>query len=170
MEEDEDDEDGYDNDNEEEGEDDDDRTSLGSYDASSDEDDEYDEDNEDEDPEAILLEGLALSYTVKHWLSHASKATTEIAEALSLEEDFWKTDSIIRRRWLTEHTRLDGAFKTFDRQDIKGLHVAGAIGFRQLVVALMKNGHQDEINQRDGWDNTPVSNISHREQAQPWFR
>ena len=114
-------------------------------------------DDEDEDPEARDLEDLALPYAIKHWLSHASKATTEIAGALSLEDDFWNKDSDIRRRWLTEHTRLDGAFKYFDRQDIRGLHVAGGIGFRQLVAALVKNGHNDEINLRDAWGNTPVS-------------
>ena len=51
-------------------------------------DSEEDEDDEDEDPEAIYLIGLALPYAIKHWLSHASKATTEIAGALSLENDF----------------------------------------------------------------------------------
>ncbi|RYP49043.1 hypothetical protein DL769_011135 [Monosporascus sp. CRB-8-3] len=149
-------------DNEDDNEDDED-------DGDDDEDDEDDDDESDTDsalswesddeyadPEAKSLENLALPYAVKHWLSHASKATTEIAEALSSEEDFWMKDSIIRRRWLTEHTRLDGAFKYFDRWDLTGLHVAGAIGFRQLIVALMKNGHEDEINLRDALDNTPL--------------
>ncbi|KAF4981042.1 hypothetical protein FZEAL_3094 [Fusarium zealandicum] len=96
------------------------------------------------------------TYAVKHWLPHASKATEEIAEALSEDENFWGKDSIIRRRWLTRHTQLTDSFRLYDRSGLSGLHVAAAIGFRQLVVALMKNGHDGEMNMRDSNSYTPL--------------
>lgn len=120
-------------------------------------DDDDDEDDDDEDPEAEVVKDKAMAYAVKHWLQHASKATTEIAEALSLETDFWEKESIIRRRWLTEYNRLTGAFRQYERHQLSGLHVAAAIGFRELVAALMKNGYDEEKNMRDSSFFTPVS-------------
>lgn len=136
----------------------DDSTSISSDHGSSDESDEdEDEEDEDEDPEAEDLKGIALTYAVKHWLHHASKATAEIAEALSLEREFWKRESDIRRRWVTEHNRLLGSFATYQRKEFSGLHIAASIGFKQLVVALLKNGHSEEINLRDSCSFIPVS-------------
>ncbi|KAJ4328989.1 hypothetical protein N0V84_000561 [Fusarium piperis] len=119
---------------------------------------EEDEDTEeaDEDPEAPDIVDKAHAYAVKYWLHHASQATTDIADALSQETEFWKKDSVIRRRWLTEHHRLTDSFKNYERHELCGLHVASAIGFRGLVAALLKNGYDDEKNQRDSLSYTPL--------------
>ena len=123
-------------------------------------DSDWDSDSDDEvmDAESEKVKGTALAYTVKHWLHHASKATLEIAEDLSLEEEFWKPKSLIRRRWLIEYARLNqSTFKEIDLdRDLSALHVAASVGFRQLVVALIKHGHQDELTLRDANDDTPV--------------
>lgn len=115
-----------------------------------------DEEYEEEDPEAPLLKGIALAYAVMHWLDHASQATTDIAEALSWEEGFWKDGSDIRRRWFTEHNRLTGTFDYFKRADLTGLHIAAAIGFQGLVSALMDNGYAEDMNVYDSLDNQPL--------------
>ncbi|KAF5025075.1 hypothetical protein F66182_2844 [Fusarium sp. NRRL 66182] len=121
-----------------------------------DDDESEDEEEEDEDPEAPYLKGIALTYAVQHWLHHASQATADIAEALSLEDEFWKKDSVLRRRWLTEYNRLTDEFENYERSEMTGLHVAAAIGFRQLVSALMDNGHAPEMDVRDSLVNTPL--------------
>jgi hypothetical protein len=97
---------------------------------------------------------------VKHWLHHASKATEEIAEELSAEEEFWKPGSLIRRRWLIEYARLNPpAFEDLDLdRNLSALHVAASVGFSQLVVALIKHGHDSELSLRDANDDTPVCN------------
>ncbi|KAH0492017.1 hypothetical protein TgHK011_003415 [Trichoderma gracile] len=120
----------------------------------------YEEDGEEEeeevDPEVELVRDKVLAYTVKHWLHHASNATLEIAEDLSLEDDFWKPDSTIRRRWMIEYARMTTTFDDFDYKTLNGLHVAASIGFRQLVAALIRNGHEAEIKERDSLVNTPL--------------
>ncbi|KAM0425795.1 hypothetical protein ACHAPT_009046 [Fusarium lateritium] len=136
-----------DNENEEDDEDEDD----------DDDDDEDDVDNDtEEDPEATDIIDKAQAYAVKYWLHHVSKATAEIAETLSLETKFWNKDSVIRRRWLTEHHRLTDSFKNFERKELSGLHVASAIGFRGLVAALLKNGYEEEKNLRNSMSYTPL--------------
>jgi ankyrin repeat protein len=122
---------------------------------SSDEDDDL-EDEADEDPEALIIMNKSLAYPVKHWLHHASKATLEIAEDLSLEQEFWNKDSIIRRRWLTEYVRLTSTFKYWSRAEFSGLHVASSLGFRQLVASLIRNGHEADISLRDSYFYTPL--------------
>jgi hypothetical protein len=115
-------------------------------------------DNEKMDAEPEKVKDTALAYTVKHWLHHASKATVEIAEDLSLEKEFWEPKSLIRRRWLIEYARLNPSTFgeiDFDR-DQSALHVAASVGFSQLVVDLIKHGHQDELRLRDKNDDTPV--------------
>ncbi|RBA22188.1 hypothetical protein FPRO05_00535 [Fusarium proliferatum] len=125
--------------------------------ASEESSDEEDEEEEvDEDPEAPYLKDIALAYAVTHWLSHASQATADLAEALSLEEKFWQADSIIRRRWLTEHNRLTGSFAYYAREKLTGLHVAATIGFRDLVAALMDHGFDEDKNAMDSDYNTPL--------------
>ncbi|KAJ4245039.1 hypothetical protein NW762_014247 [Fusarium torreyae] len=114
------------------------------------------EEEKDEDPEAPYLKDKALAYAVKNWLPHASEATADIAEALSLEEKFWGGVSIIRTRWLTEHTRLVGSFKWYDRSLMTGLHVVAAIGFRQLASALMDNGYNMDKHSSDADFFTPL--------------
>ena len=114
---------------------------------------------EDREAEILRDEIRALPYAVKHWLSHASQATDEIAEDLVMERAFWEKNSDIRRRWLIEHTRLVGpndSFKYTDPSQLTGLHVAGGIGFRHLIVALMETDNKDEINMSDSYSNTPV--------------
>jgi hypothetical protein len=119
--------------------------------------DQVEEQEEDEDPEAAYLKNIAEAYAVKHWLSHASQATEDIAEALSLEEKFWEGGSVLRRRWLTEHNRLTDSFKYYGRSDLTGLHIAAAIGFRELVSALMDNGYDgDKLLYDSDWS-IPVS-------------
>lgn len=124
-------------------------------------DDECDSESEpdsqdDMDPEADILRDLALPYTVKYWLRHASKATREIAEDLSLEEDFWKSDSKIRHRWLVEYWRMTSTFDGFDYKTFTGLHIAASVGFRELVAALIRNGYEDQIKIRDSLVNSPL--------------
>lgn len=116
------------------------------------------------DPEVDQVKDLAMPYTVKHWLRHASKATYEIAEDLSIEEDFWNPESRIRRRWLIEYHRLTNSLENdFDTSHVKNwtaLHIVSAVGFQDLVAALIRNGHEGEISQRDGLNNIPVSHAS----------
>ncbi|KOS23183.1 Ankyrin-3 [Escovopsis weberi] len=128
------------------------------YSEFSESEDEYeDEGEEDEkDPEADILKDKALPYTVKHWLHHASKATLEIAEDLSLEEDFWRPGSIIRHRWMVEYSRMTTTLDGFDYKTMTGLHIAAALGFRQLVAALIRNGHENELQERDSLVNSPL--------------
>ncbi|KAI0893254.1 hypothetical protein F4806DRAFT_201562 [Annulohypoxylon nitens] len=115
-----------------------------------------DDDSAEEDPEAEILRDKALPYTVKYWLRHASKATREIAEDLSLEESFWKPDSIIRHRWLVEYCRMTSVFDNYDYRTMTGLHIAASVGFRELVAALIRNGYEDQIKTHDSLVNTPL--------------
>ncbi|KAK7955272.1 hypothetical protein PG988_015966 [Apiospora saccharicola] len=116
---------------------------------------------EEHDPEVDKVRDLAMPYTVKHWLRHASKATYDIAEDLSVEEDFWNPDSRIRRRWLIEYHRLtnslENEFNTADVKNWTALHIVSAVGFQDLVAALIRNGHEGEISQQDGLENTPIA-------------
>ncbi|KPM35737.1 hypothetical protein AK830_g10834 [Neonectria ditissima] len=114
------------------------------------------ESESEEDPEAEILWDKALAYPVKHWLHHGSRATTEFAEELSQEEEFWKRDSLIRRRWLTEYSRMTGDFDNLEPRSLKALHVAASVGFRQLVVSLLDNGYGDELMEHDSLANTPL--------------
>ncbi|KAK8002173.1 hypothetical protein PG991_014395 [Apiospora marii] len=137
------------------GGDDDDGSNDGTEDTDSDASSE-----EEYDPEVDKVKDLAMPYTVKHWLRHASKATYEIAEDLSIEDDFWSPDSRIRRRWLIEYHRLTNSLEDeFDTADVKNwtaLHIVSAVGFQDLVAALIRNGHEGEISQRDGLNNIPL--------------
>ncbi|KAF3158492.1 hypothetical protein TWF788_004724 [Orbilia oligospora] len=99
---------------------------------------------------------IVSNYAVKHWLHHASKATTDIAENLSQEEDFWKEESSVRKKWLVEYNTLTNAFDGVTLEGLTGLHVAASIGFSQLVSALIKNDHKEEIGVRDKFFNTPL--------------
>ncbi|OHE95305.1 hypothetical protein CORC01_09450 [Colletotrichum orchidophilum] len=129
----------------------------------SDSDTDWDDDDEstygyqqdDEDEEARILAEKVLPYPVKHWLHHASKATLEIAEDLS-EDDFWRTESLIRYRWLVVYMSMTKVLDGFLPKELTALHIAAAIGFKQLVSALIQNGHEDEINKRDSLENTPL--------------
>ncbi|KAF3929376.1 Ankyrin-2 [Dactylella cylindrospora] len=96
-------------------------------------------------------------YAVKHWLHHASKATSDIAETLSQEKEFWKRDSKVRNRWLKVYASHSSSFEGITFENLTGLHVAASIGFAQLVSALLKNGHEDERDIRDPQlSNTPL--------------
>ncbi|KAF9882373.1 hypothetical protein CkaCkLH20_00409 [Colletotrichum karsti] len=110
---------------------------------------------DDEAEEAQSLVGKAMAYPVKHWLHHASKATLEIAEDLS-EDDFWQKESLIRYRWLLVYMHTTKVLAGFEAKHLTALHIAAALGFRQLVSALIQNGHEDEINKRDELTNTPL--------------
>lgn len=120
---------------------DDNASSVGSY-------GEWDDESK-EGLEAKSLKDYASAYPVKHWLHHGSKATAEFADDLILENEFWKRDSLIRRRWLTEYNRMTGDFDDFNLGSLTALHVAASIGFRQLVVSLLDNGYEGEIMERE---------------------
>ncbi|RYC59947.1 hypothetical protein CHU98_g6255 [Xylaria longipes] len=139
------------NEDEAEGEEEDDE------DDNDDDDDDEEEDGDDEDEDSVI-DFIALPYMIKNWLRHASKATREIAEDLSLEVDFWKADSFIRRKWLEEYCHLVPTFEDFDETTLTGLHVAASLGFRQLVAALIRNSdpEKSEIKVRDSLVNTPL--------------
>ncbi|KAF3929654.1 Ankyrin-2 [Arthrobotrys entomopaga] len=123
----------------------------------SEDDEDYEEDEMQHTEENIEMAELGVSsYAVKHWLHHASKATADIAETLSQEEEFWKPDSAVREKWLKVYNDLTNAFDGVTIKKLPALHVAAAIGFAQLVTALIKNGYQNEIDTRDGFQNTPL--------------
>ncbi|KAI0145211.1 hypothetical protein GGR57DRAFT_481119 [Xylariaceae sp. FL1272] len=143
-------------DNEIENQDDDDDDDGSEGDDDEEEEEEEEEEGYEESEDGEEFDYLALPYAVKHWLRHASKATLEIAEDLSLEEDFWKPDSRIRRNWLEAYTHAMPTFNDFDHTTLNGLHIAASIGFRQLVAALIRNGHEEEIKTRDSLINTPL--------------
>ncbi|CAJ2507809.1 Uu.00g089950.m01.CDS01 [Anthostomella pinea] len=151
--------DGDSNNDEESDEEEEDSDDEQDSDSDSDDDDdasESEESEDDPDPEADILEDRAMPYAVKYWLRHASKATREIAEDLSLERDFWMPGSRIRHRWLVEYCRMTSTFDDFDYKSLTGLHIAASIGFRRLVAALIRNGYEDEIKTRDSLINTPL--------------
>lgn len=131
-------------------------------DGSSYSEDDWDEESEpDPDPEAQILEDLkVLPYMIKNWLQHGSKATVGFADDLSLDNEFWKPGSLSRRRWLVEYSRNTKEFEYEDIRGMNALHIVAAIGFRQLLIALIENGHEDELDGRDGLNSTPVSPIS----------
>ncbi len=102
----------------------------------------------------------ALRYPVKHWLTHASQATTELAEKISQEAVFWAPDSVVRRRWLQAHEEYDGSANgLLNTPGSTALHAAAAIGYASLVAALIDNGHENEINAQDEITNAPVSQV-----------
>ena len=127
----------------------------------------YDDENADPEPETYgelhepVRPGNPHPYTVKHWLHHASKATAEVAQELSLEGEFWAPESPIRTQWLKEYTRLTSEFLrdfvNFNHASMSALHVASSIGYRQLVCALIKNGYASEITAKNAKLYTPVS-------------
>ncbi|TGJ86147.1 hypothetical protein E0Z10_g2618 [Xylaria hypoxylon] len=143
-------------------EDDDDQEDTGEDSEDEEDDDDEEEEEEDEEEESVA-DFMALPYMIKNWLRHASKATKEIAEDLSLEVEFWKSDSHIRTRWLGEYCRLVPTFEDFDATTLTGLHVAATVGFRQLVAALIRNGdpEKSEIKVRDSLINTPLHFAAH---------
>lgn len=139
----------------------------GEKDEGEDEDNEENEEADDDeeaalDPEEEAVKDAAMTYMVKYWLRHAGYATKEIAEDLiaTSDSDFWTRDSLIRRRWLIEFARLDGRLSGWPIRSMTALHVAAAVGFPDLVDALIKDGHQSEMNDIDDWDNTPVSSVA----------
>lgn len=121
----------------------------------------WSEESEEDDPEAPDLIDKAEPYAVKFWLRHASEATSDIADELSQDEEFWEPGSRIRRRWVIEFARMTDKFDGFDHKSFSALHIAASVGFRQLVNSLIqaRQCHKDEINkvQSDEWLNTPVS-------------
>lgn len=131
-------------------------------DTNNDDDNEDSEDGEDDtssERSTFEPEVTGLPYLVTHWLDHASQSTVEIAEDLGLETKFWDCDSPVRRRWLEHYDYLTRKFEGFEVPNFKALHVAASIGFRHLVAALIKNGHESEINEHDSEElaNAPVS-------------
>ncbi|KAI1435994.1 hypothetical protein GGR50DRAFT_702209 [Xylaria sp. CBS 124048] len=120
---------------------------------------EMDEDSfgeEDEDDRHECL-ALPLPYMVKHWLKHASKATTEIADELSADTDFWKLHSHHRQRWLVDYCKLmPGVFRDFDPSTFSGLHVATSLGSRQLITALARGSEHEDF-ESEACDSVPDS-------------
>ncbi|KAM3070075.1 hypothetical protein ACMFMG_003893 [Clarireedia jacksonii] len=109
----------------------------------------------DPDPEAEDLERRGiLSYMVKNWLKHGGRATTGFADDLSLDEEFWEPGSLIKRRWLVEYKRNTKEFEYEDLGKMNAVQVVAAVGFRQLLIALIENGYEDEL---DGYQETDVT-------------
>ncbi|CCC07660.1 unnamed protein product [Sordaria macrospora k-hell] len=131
--------------------DDDSTTDFSDYDS-----EEWEEAGANLDPEADEIRDRALKYPVKHWLHHGSKSTPEFADDLSQDEEFWTTDSSIRRRWLTEYIRMTGKLEGWASKSLTALHVASSLGFSRLVVALWNNGHEHEMHTYDSLQNTPL--------------
>ncbi|KAJ4378598.1 hypothetical protein N0V85_008961 [Neurospora sp. IMI 360204] len=115
------------------------------------------ETDEDCDPEADEIRDRTLKYPVKRWLHPGSKSTPEFADDLSQNQEFWTTDSLIRRRWLTEYIRITGKLDGWASKTLTALHVASSLGFSRLVVALLNNGHDHEMYMFDSLRNTSVS-------------
>ncbi|KAM4060463.1 ankyrin repeats (3 copies) domain-containing protein [Hirsutella rhossiliensis] len=113
-------------------------------------------DQEADEADEATMEDAKTSYPVKCWLKHASEATLEVAQELSQENDFWQHDSRIRRRWLDEYAKTEITFSHLDHKTMTSLHIACSIGFRELVEALIQEGHQDQINVHDSLENTPL--------------
>ncbi|KAK0630722.1 ankyrin repeat-containing domain protein [Bombardia bombarda] len=118
-------------------------------------------DDDSEDPANDNLSDLdvknILHYPIKHWLDHASKATPEFADKISVEDDFWEVESEVRRNWLRVYTHLGGDnLKLVDTKLSTGLHTAASLGYAALVAALMEHGHGDEKHVFDEWENTPL--------------
>jgi hypothetical protein len=97
-----------------------------------------------------------LPYMVKNWLKHGSQATIGFANDLSLDKEFWKPGSLIRRRWLVEYKRNTKDFEYDDLGGMNAMHIVAAVGFRQLLIALIENGHKDELDACDTYNSTPV--------------
>ncbi|KAK3349711.1 ankyrin repeat-containing domain protein [Lasiosphaeria hispida] len=98
-----------------------------------------------------------LPYATKYWLRHASEATLDIAERLSLEKAFWESGSKIRYMWLTEFQRLTSTFDGLNADEsLKALHIAASLGFPHLVESLIKAGYDKEVNEYDSLVNTPL--------------
>ncbi|KAK3324113.1 ankyrin repeat-containing domain protein [Cercophora scortea] len=106
---------------------------------------------------------VALPYATKYWLTHASDAMSDIVELLSQERIFWEPKSKIRRRWLKEYhvmTRSLDLF-SFALETWTAPHVASSLGFAHLVVALIRQGHKDEIHEYEIWSNQPLHLAAH---------
>ncbi|KAH7138655.1 ankyrin repeat-containing domain protein [Dendryphion nanum] len=112
------------------------------------------DDSDDDSDDTAEPETAALPYMAKHWLHHAAKATVDMAEELSREEDFWKKDSPIRNRWQRQYQHLIG--EDWPTDTWTALHVTSAWGYRHLVSALIRNGHLEEITVYDSLTNAPL--------------
>ncbi|KAI1870141.1 hypothetical protein JX265_006311 [Neoarthrinium moseri] len=111
----------------------------------------------DPDPEAKTIEELKVfPYMVKNWLQHGSRATIGFADDLSLDDAFWKSGSLFRRRWLVEYNRITKEFEYDDIRGMNALHITAAIGFQRLLIALLENGHESELDEKDGTGSTPL--------------
>ncbi|KAK8098867.1 uncharacterized protein PG998_012108 [Apiospora kogelbergensis] len=97
-------------------------------------------DASDDDPEVDKVYGLAEEYMVKHWLRHASKATFEIAEDLSAEEDFWEP----------------GSHEVVERDELNNtpLHLAAEFGRTKIIQELLN--HNAPVNDGIDGDGTPL--------------
>lgn len=145
-----------------------------SDDESSDESDDEDDDSDDSDYDGEVLEAEALPYMAKHWLRHASKATPDLADELSLDQRLWKKVSLVRQRWLSQYQALSDNFYfqvgiSVDKWT--ALHAASSFGYKELVTALIANGHQDELSIYIHKSLAPVRHLSRSYgRADPVFR
>lgn len=102
---------------------------------------------------------LSLAYATRYWLQHASDSTIDVAEIISREYLFWAPDSAQRQRWAEEYHDLTKAFENGETAfpTWKAMHIAAAVGFSNLVSALLKQGYRQEIFEYDVLSNRPVS-------------
>ncbi|OJD32171.1 multiple ankyrin repeats single kh domain-containing protein [Diplodia corticola] len=107
-------------------------------------------------------EGKLLSYPIKYWLQHSSKATADIARILSEKEEFWKPGSDIRLWWTQAISDGKDDFKRlmvvgqFKIEDLTALHLASCVGYAELVAALIDRSPKEEVNREIGAGVTPL--------------
>ncbi|KPM45162.1 hypothetical protein AK830_g1415 [Neonectria ditissima] len=107
----------------------------------------------EEEPEDDSVDVYALEYPLKYWLRHGYKATPDFVDTLDIKHRFWSLDSSARKRWWGSYSskEYDGELKK-----MTALHIAAFFGLLPLVDSLLADGHADEINSLDSWDNQPL--------------
>lgn len=109
-----------------------------------------DEDEEDEDDE---VDSYALEYPLKYWLRHGYEATPDFVDILDIKRGFWSHESSARKRWWGSYARKDGSGEP---KNMTALHIAAWFGLLPLVESLLVDGHEEEIQLLDSWDNQPL--------------
>lgn len=121
-----------------------------------------DDENTPNSEKITFLKERVLPYPCKWLFRHASHSTSEIAEDLSKEGEFWEKDSRVRQRWLTVYQDIKDELPYCDEDTFKDwnrFHVAAAVGYRQLLSCLIEesgDGAVEALSQRAD-DYTPVS-------------
>ncbi|KAL2066570.1 hypothetical protein VTL71DRAFT_2641 [Oculimacula yallundae] len=97
----------------------------------------------------------SLEYPVKHWLRHGYEATANFVDTLDLKNSFWAPKSSARQRWWNCYAKRDGEVAV-GLKNLTAMHVAAFFGLTHLIDSLIREGHKNEIQIRDSWDNQPL--------------